>query len=316
MATPKQQIPKNPIYTQQSPATPIHLYGSVVLRSGSNGSVPPAAMKNPMGQDMELLEIKFEVSGASPGAEPRVFGGTIWCELIMGSYKLTNGSIPVWNFGRAENILGEVKFDALNQTAHYAYSWRLPRPLFIPAGAVVTPNFTHTGFVQETLNVMVGYSARTVFTKPKRIYMPWVAKYASKVFNPITDADTDISTELDLVNPNSEVLHLQRFVGRTQRLSTLQASSETSQPVPSQFLQVRITDSYGRPVLRNYAPFRSVFGSLTRSWELDNGAILDPESYYIVNLRKDAMSIVSPLLENDSTQAFVSMVGWRELEKL
>ena len=98
----------DPIYKQQSPASPVHLSGSLILRSGTNGAVSQAALKNPMNQDMELLEIKFEVSGGQIGAFANVFGGTIWCDLTLGSIKLTNGSIPVWCFGRGENLEGEV----------------------------------------------------------------------------------------------------------------------------------------------------------------------------------------------------------------
>jgi len=317
---PRPPFNKNPVYHQQPPASPVHLSGSLVLRSGTNGAVPQAALKNPMGQDMELLEIKFELFGVNqtPGfAGTSQYGGAVWCELTMGKIKLTNGSIPVWNFGRSENHAGEFKTDNAFDLLYMAYSWRLPRPLFIPAGAVVVPNFTHTGFISDTINVRVGYSGRTVFVKPKKVYVPWVAKYASKVFNPISAAGVDNSTELDLVNPHPEVLHLQRFVGRTMsRLSTGPQAGATSETAPesfgSKFLSVRVTDSYGRPIVRSYTPFRDVFGALTRSWEMDNGAELDPQSFYRVALKKDAAALV-PNSQNDVAQAFISMVGWREM---
>jgi hypothetical protein len=264
-----------------------------------------------MGQDMELLEIKFELSGGQIGDFAAVFGGTIWCDLTLGSIKLTNGSIPVWGFGRAENLEAEIKSDGPTRTTFCSYSWRLPRPLFIPAGAVLVPNFTHTGFVPDTINVRVGYSGRTVFTKPKKLYVPWVAKYVSKAFNPAGNAGVDRSSELDLVNPNPELFYLQRFVGRTQVISSISASENEPQSFGSQRLLMRMTDSYGRPIVRDFTPFKSVFGALTRSWEMDNGAELDPEAYYLVELKKEADT--DP---GDATaQAFVSMVGWREIEE-
>ncbi len=303
--------PKNPIYTQQSPASPVHLSASVILPSGSNGTVPPAALKNPMGQDMEILEIKFEVSGVIGAAtDYGYYGATIACELVMGTHKITNGSIPVFCFGRAENLSAETKQDITQTILFSSYTWRLPRPLYVPAGAVVTPNFTHTGLVSNSLNVRVGYSARTVFAKPKMVYIPWVAKYSSKVFNPIESADVDSSTELDLVNPNPETFHLQRFVGRTV-VNTATAKVEGPTALSSQYLLLRMTDSYGRPIIRSFTPFYSAFTPLTRSWEMDNGAELDPESYYLVNMRKDVMDF-SADHEVDTAQAFISMVGWRE----
>lgn len=315
---PRQQviIPDQKFQSQrymQPSASPVHLSSSLVLRANTSGSVPPAALKNPMGQDMELLEIKFELSGAATDQTYGAWGGTIRCELMLGSLKITNGSIPVWSFGRAENLDGETKFDTTDLLTFQAFSWRLPRPLFIPKGAVVVPVFTHTGMVPTTINVRVGYSCRTVFTKPKKIYLPWVAKYTSKAFNPITAADTDISSELDLVNPNSEVFHLQRFTGRALVMLTGSIPSENSVPAfASRHLSMRMTDSYGRPIVRTFTPFRSVFGALTRSWEMDNGAELDPEAYYRVELKKALMT--DALAGVISGQVFIGMVGWRELE--
>lgn len=305
------RVPTDPVYTQQSPASPVHLSGSLVMRSGTNGAVPQAALKNPMGQDMEILEIKFELSGPSYLSSASAWGATIQCDLQMGAYKLTNGAIPVWNFGRSENLDGEMKFDVSSvqaqQATYIAYSWRLPRPLFVPAGAVVVPNFTHTGMVAESINTRIGYSARTVFRQPRTLHVPWVAKYVSKAFNPIENAGVDSSSELDLVNPNPEVFHLQRFTGRV--LGGL--NENTPQSFGSRDLNIRITDSYGRPIVRSYTPFRSVFGALTRSWDMDNGATLDPESFYRVNLRKDAAAMATP--GAIAGQAFIAMVGWREV---
>ena len=296
-----------PVYRRQPPASPVHLSGSLVLRSGSNGSVPPAALKNPMGADMEILEIKFELSGLSKDGTSSVFGGTIGCELVMGGYKITNGSIPVWNFGRAENIEGESQVDfSAPQKTYLSYSWRLPRPLFVPAGAVLVPNFTHFGYVPQAVNVRVGYSARTVFTRPKALYVPYVAKYVSKAFNPISAPGTDVSSELDLVNPHPEVFHLQRFTGRILNIDSQGQADEIFSPGFS----ARVTDSYGRPIVRSFTPFRSIFGMLTRSWEMDNGTELDPEAYYLVNLRKSA---ITGALGAGSSQAFIGMVGWREM---
>lgn len=320
---PRPPFEENPVYHQQSPASPLHLSNSLVLRSGASGTVQPATLKNPMGQDMEILEVKFELSGGLGASEASslIFGGTIWCDLVLGGIRITNGSIPVWNFGRAENLEAEWKYDSSDNITFSSYSWRLPRPLYIPAGMTLAPTFVHTGFIPDDINVRIGYSARTVFVKPKKVYVPWVAKYVSKSFNPITAADADASTDLDLVNPNPEPLNLQRFTGRAMRIYSTGGGTEgipftSLVPGPegfsSQFLSVRITDSYGRPVVRSFTPFRSVFGSLTRSWDMDNGAQLDPESFYKVELVKAAQAVTGASA-TDAAQVFIAMVGWREM---
>jgi len=261
---------------------------------------------------MELLEIKFEASSSADLLTPPVFGGTIWCDLKMGSISLTNGSIPIWCFGRAENLAAENMVDSTDNLTFFSYSWRLPRPLFIPAGATVIPTFVHTGYINSTINMRVGYSARTIFKKPKKICVPWVAKYASKVFT-VSDVGVDRSSELDLVNPHPEPLNLQRFVGRLLSLSE-GSSSDGEQSLISEFVTMRMTDSYGRPIVRSFSPSAAVFEPSTRSWEMDNGSQLDPESFYIVdlNLSDNAVNIAA----GDVTQVFISCVGWREMVSL
>lgn len=309
---------QNPVYHGLPAASPIHLSSSIVLASGAAGTVPVAALKNPMGADMEILEIKFEVSGLYPpinSVRGVAFGGTVSCALSLGGYELTNGSIPVWGFGRAENLSAENKVNNPSDTAlsrnWSAYTWRLPRPLYVPADAVVLPNFVHTGFITEALNVRIGYSARSVFVKPKTVCLPWVAQYTSKAFNPIETAGTDQSAELDLVNDTDKTFRLQRFTGRTLYIDPAgNASEDSPQSFGSQQLTMRMVDSYGRPLVRNFTPFRSVFGALTRSWELENvGAELDPGAYYRVFLKNGS---VTPATPGAQGQAFVTMVGWRE----
>lgn len=276
------------------------------------------ALKNPMGQDMEILEIKFELESAydqqlnSHGA---ALGGSIWCELAMGTWKITNGAVPVWCFGRAENLNAETKFGtgATQALTYNGYTWRLPRPLYVPAGTVVAPSFSHTGFVPDNINVRVGYSGRTITKKPKVAFVPWVSAYVSPAFNPITAAVKVASTEQDLINMTDKPVQLQRFVGRTL-FTDAQGKIFEDQPFSfgAQYLTMRMNDSYGRPLVRNYTPFRSVFGDLTRSWELEEiGAQLDPQAYYRVFLNKAAMAMI-PDQQTAQIQAFVSMVGWRE----
>lgn len=304
------------IYNSPSPSTPLHLSASVLLNSGGSASVNPTALKNPMGQDMEILEVKFELSSDFVGGDPVALGGTIFAELALGQLGLTNAAVPCWGFGRAENLAGESKTDLDQDRCYLAYSWRLPRPLFVPADQTVVPKFSHRGDIPNSVNVRIGYSCRTVKTKPRVVYVPWVARYISTAY-PLATAFAESSNELDLVNPHKEVLHLQRFTGRA--LATL-VTSATVQPnserqpfaFGAKYTQLRMTDSYGRPLIRTFTPFRSAFAAGSRSWELDNGTTLDPLAHYRVDLKHDAMTL-SAGYAGTFGQAQVSMVGWREV---
>ncbi len=318
---PRPPYNKNPVYHRRPPASPIYLSQALVLQSGASGAVNDSALANPMNQDMEILEVRFEVSGnlVSQGS----FGGSIGCEFVLGGAKITNGSIPLWNFGRVDNTLADQEVGDSQgspvsgaQESFAYYSWQLPRPLFIPAGSVLSPKFTHNGVVKNSLNVRVGYSARSVFVQPKQICVPWVACYTSKSFNPTINAATDSSTAFDLVNANPEELHLQRFAGRALLVRNNVVYSDTPSTTFERLLTMRMSDSYGRPLIRTYTPFQSVF-SITRSWEMDNGTTLDPFAFYNVQLKNAASSAVGGV-GNDtaSAQVMISMVGWRELGSL
>lgn len=296
---------QDPRYHQQ-PVSPVHMSGSIVLQPGASGSIGTSSLMNPMGLDMEILEIKFEISGPA-GAS--VYGASVDAELLLGTNKLTDGSIPIWCFGRIEN--GRAESAATEQSNGYRYafySWRLPRPLFVPAGTTITPNLTHTGLVPSALNVRVSYSGRSVLKKPKIVHVPWVVSYTSKVFNPLSAADTDRSSDLDLTNPHDEPVFIQRIVGRTLTSVFSGNYIDNSDDFAQSGLGIRFTDSFGRPLVRTYVPFRSIFDS-TRSWEMDNGAVFDSQGFYIVELKHTAQAGNTGL-----GQAFISVVGWRDLE--
>lgn len=308
---------KNPVY-QQQPIAPIHLSGYTQLQPGASGAVSAATLKNPMGQDMELLEVKFEVICPADGLSSLALGGTVGCELVMGAHKITNGAVPVWCFGKAENLSAESQLEDVNEDnltyAYNMFSWRLPRPMFIPAGAALLPKFNHFGFIPNTLIVRVGYSARVVVKPPSTVCLPWVAAYMSKAFNPINVASSDQSPTNSLFNSTNRVFRLQRFVGRLQFADQAGTALDESNPesLGSRYLTVRMIDSYGRPIVRTYTPFRSVFGALTRSWELEDvGAQLDPGGFYQVFLKKEVMTMAAAN-NGGQAQAHVSMVGWRE----
>lgn len=321
---PRRALPKlpppyrqNPVYQQQPPSAPVHLSASLVVPSGGNGSVQQLSLKNPMGQDMEILEIKFEVSCLlSSGGGTGGLAGSVACEMYLGTEKITNGSVPLWNFCRAENLGDELMIDtngsALVPGVFQALSWRLPRPLFIPAGASISANFTNLGIVAGSVNVRIGVSARSTFVQPKRVYIPWIAGYTTRAFNPISAAGSDVTPTTALVNPHSETVYLQRFTGR---VISIDASKNVFASFPysigGQSLTLKIIDSYGRPIVRNFTPFDSVFSPLTASWDMDNGAALDPQSYYTATFKKSATSY-SGANANIAAQGQISLVGWRE----
>lgn len=294
-------------------ARPIHLTATATLQSNSQQGVNAIALKNPSGEAMELLEIKWrlQIDYSSSLGAAIALGGAVACKLDLGNYPLTNGFVPVWSFGRGENVANESNYlytpAAVADVVRDEYRWRLPRPLYVPAGAVVMATFQNLGLIQPAITLQVSYSARSVARSPKKVFLPYASCYASKPLNALA-ADSDQSSETDLGNPFDEPLHLQRFTGRVLTTASGYLVETGGAEYSAYLTRVRMSDSFGRPIIRSLIPFRNAFPAMSRSWELD-GAVMDPRSYFNVYLSKNAPSETYTV--PFTIQCFVGLVGHR-----
>lgn len=305
--------------------SPLHLTAVGVVSRGGGG-VNAIALKNPLGQPMEILEIKWDLWADTSTVVPVVsLGASVNCKLDLGKYPITNGAVPVWNFGRSENLQNEIALVEVPPCV-CTYNWRLPRPLYIPAGAVLSPVFEHTGLIDQDINVRISYSCRNIDPRqapPKRVSLPYVSSWTSDSFSG-AEAGTDSSDETELVNIFSEPLRIQRFVGRlvcffndadpffSEGIATL-ASPGFSNVVANDKWFIRMRDSNGNQIVRSYTPFRMIFDELTRAWDLENGAVMDPGSFIIADLRKDSASASEVDAGVVSCQSMISVVGWHDV---
>lgn len=324
--------PKMPY--QYPNTTPLSLTATATVASNSSAGVNSIALKNPMGQPMEILEVRFQLNTIGyPGSNlSTILGGMIYCKMDLGEHEITNGFVPTWCFGKWESPLeafvAVTQLPAEQVYIYQTYIWKLPKPLYVPAGSVLIPTFQHTGLFQNTVEISVTYNCRSFpvgTPPPEKLSLPYVAAYTSKTFER-SETETDESTETDLVNPFSVPLHIQRFVGRLQvfqsNVSVAQETPPTTTaagsgrvadaPTSYENWQIKMVDMLGRPIVQDFTPFRMVFDAQSRSWEMDNGAVMDPNSYIIAYCRKAAGTGV---IEGGPyfSQAFISVVGWRDL---
>lgn len=290
---------------------PIHLTAAATVSANSQQGVNAISLKNPTGQAMELLEVKWLLSTREL---IHVTGGTIGCKLDLGSIPITNGFVPVWNFAPSTKFDFETVSNAGRQAV--GYQWKLHRPLYIPPGAVVVPTFHHFGQIPNDIDVRISYSCRTLpagYKLPPRVPVPYVAYWSTKVFELFSfSEDRDQSRETDLVNRFNEPLRIHRFVGRWFTFEPLNNfGHEADNTGPSRLVQVRMVDSRGEPVIPQFTFFRQVFSAVTRSWEVDY--IVPPQTFYIVSARRLASG--PPPFEdaNKLGQGFISMVTTREM---
>lgn len=303
---------------------PVHLTASVVgIQPGGNGGVNVKALKNPTPGMVELSALKFRVR--STGALPS--GALVGVRLDLGDFSLTNGFIPVYAFGKAEGLVSE-------QVGGYAqYVAKLSRPIYLPSGAAIRPQFQHRAQLSVAVDVQVSMYGRRLSPKsalPRRLMLPYWAAYACKPFT-LGTADSDISTENDLYNPFDVPMEMERFIGRINYYSGAAFNNANTMTEVEQSLNAapsgggpaalgdalgqilcQITDSNGFTVVKKPTPFRLVFDAETRAWPVSHD--LPPGGYYIVSMTNNAWIVAAPYAGKQVVaQPIVSMLGWREV---
>lgn len=317
------RAPKVPCGTFKFPNTfPMHLTASATVQPNSSGGVNAVALKNPTGQPMEILEIKFSLFCTITNAGNA--GGTIGCKLDMGNFSMTNGFVPVALFGRMENQIAEENLGDSGSGAspgtviggyQNEFVWRLPHPLYVPADSVLIPQFQHRGLINNEVIVRISYSARSIApgaAPPKKLAIPYAAFYAAKLIDAAV-VGTDNSFETDLVNPFDEPIIIQRFGGRIFFIQNAfgstfaQEATDLAGDQAGANYTVRMQDSFGRNLIQNFIPFRTAFSGVTRTWEVDR-AVMDPKSYYMAYIQKATTYGGTAGL---GTQAQISLIGHR-----
>lgn len=329
---PSRQRPRFPVPPEYI-GDPIHLTGSVTgLSAGSAGAgVNVKALRNPGPGAMEVWGLKFRLRSSQV-----ITGALVGCRLDLGDFQLTNGYIPVYAFGRAENLVAEQQSDGANPpaAAYATYIARLSRPIYVPAGATIRPQLQHRGLTSATVDVHVSAFGRQLPKNaplPQKLVLPFWAGYTCKTFT-LGTVDSDNSSESDLANPFDVPMLMDRFVGRIGYYSGGQFVFSTSmaEMENSNFgfttnintpnigdalgqITTSIVDSNGYPVVKKLTPFRLLFDAETRSWPL-SGYTLPPNSYYLVSMSNAAWIVSNPFTgTNVFAQPYISMLGWREV---
>ncbi len=296
---------------------PISLLATVVLQPNQSDSPNTMALKNPNAQPMELLEIKFLIGQTTQLANtPGFNGATLACKLTMGSLKISNNFIPVWLYGRGDALVTE-QLGIFNgagpfPNSYCLFSWKLPRPLYVPPGAVLAPEFQHTGQANVPLTVSICYSGR-VLARPldetQAFPVPYVASWQSKGFD-VHAADIDSSHETDLVNATNEDVHICRMAGR---LTSTAGGGANENNLDDELITIDMFDSRGYPWVQLPAFFRQVFSATTRSWEMPIEPVLPSGTYVIANITKAAATNDNYGAALYYDQVGLSIVGWRSV---
>lgn len=141
--------------------------------------------------------------------------------IRMGDFALTNGFVPIYGlcqlaqkrlFFSDDTAEGEVV-----DVQYYTMRWRLPSPLFVPIGAVLSTELLQ--FAKPSgatpafpVKVDVAYAARRIIENAPSVFSAPVPFATS--FNPLTVAKSYTSANNELANSLNKPLYTQRLIGR------------------------------------------------------------------------------------------------------
>ncbi len=244
-------------------------------------------------------------------------------ELRLGNHWITQGFVPMGMFGSVT---------ITEQT------WNLPRPLYVPAGMVLTPRFFYeylgslsNPFDQPitTFQPAITYVGRNLISKeqiPPTVFMPWVSQYIGVRQGADSD-NSERSTERHMVNPFDVPLFVQRFRGSITvdaHDATDGGTIENPTPAPElainasqglQYIMARMWDSLGNIVVRDPTPFGHLFHPARFEWMVNS--ILPPKGFHIIDIEKTSdPRWVSSVEEGDGyykNRVYVTMIGYREV---
>lgn len=288
--------------------TPILFSTSFQTLAEGGGAIPDTAeLTSPFRRPMLIDEVRF--SYISPLGVDATLAPSIRCKLVVGRTAITStrdggGFVPIWAFG--PRLGGDKSIEAVTDAIFAAnvkaghFRWRLPKPLFIPAGQSIVPSFYRQqdglGGTARVAVAVVGHQlGDAAKVTPAKVDVPFVAYYEQ----PVNQA-ASISSELDLVNPFRVPLNCQRFVFRIVRVIATTSITEG--------IAVNITmkDSAGVNIVGDSSSSTGVFDRETRSWTF--ARVLPPKQRYVVSISNaNAGSAVT-----DYNQPQMSLIGWRQ----
>lgn len=307
--------------------SPLLLQAQITAQPGGEmGLADTTRLENPFQGPMWLDEIRFRLP-SSTGLFAGGYWSGIWCKLRLGDLPITQGNVPIALLGK------ELNGSLQGAIAPYIFTWKLPKPLFIPARELLRPTIYFSPFVGAAAStVTIAYACRPLAVgtpTPRKLNVPWVAAYVPPFqATGVAAADRiDLSQPSDLYNPWRQDLHVQRFVGRLLfqtssptgavgepsyiPLSAVTPNLEAGLPTSAMGTLVSAQDSFNNILIRDPTPFSHIFDFLDRSWTVN--AVLPSMGFYQFQVERFWSQYATTAV---TASPAISMVGWREVDYL
>jgi len=293
---------------------------TLTARSASDDLQAAAtSLQNPFREAMVVDEFRFHARGSS------VAGGNVVQDALRvgircGRQLLTATRTPVSVICKARDANAEnfgFGLTPLGTGGDVSYVWRLDKALYLPMDGRVDIDVTLVGADLAQLSgaytidiAMAGRSLPSNFQQPKKVFVPYAAKWLSPVVSGAAGAGVvqllATSQPSDLRNIHQEPLIVTRFTG----LVTASITEAVCVDGAGAFrdAQIMLYKHDGELGLRDQSPPFDVLAFPTRSWVTKN-AILEPNGYFIadVNYTPVAADIIL-------TRLLLGMVGYHEID--
>lgn len=269
------------------PRRPFQGVSPVLLSSAcdvleNNSAIPDSGqLSYPFRKAIILEEIRWTMRTAA--TEALNLGAIVSTRMALGQNYLMRDPVPVWLLGTTMTRTQEEGADTLlgTDTVFSHYRWRLPEPLFVDAGQVLSSVFSRgiDGF--GTINVQVSYAGRTVAPnqpRPAVIPIPYAAPWATTLGQTYQQ-----SNEKHLFNPFDKDLRVQRLTGRLFSFvagGTLVAVGRTTPRTAGASTTILMNDSWGGKMINNNTGPGDVFDDLRAAWTVDT--VMPPKGIYEV----------------------------------
>jgi len=280
--------------------SPVLLSSSCTVKANNSAIPDSGQLSYPFRKAIVIEEIRWTMSSELVGGKN--LGALVATKLSIGQLYLMRDPMPVWLLGTMmdQSLEDARDFSTAPASDFGHYRWRLPEPLYLEAGQVLSSWFTRGDDGLGDIDVQVSYVGKTVAPsqpKPGLIAVPYAAPFVTTLGQVYQQ-----SNEFNLFNPFDVPIRVQRLTGRVLKFAPpfVSAAMALTPAVPGSGLTILMNDSWGGKMVNNNTGPGDVFDVLRAAWTVDT--IMPPKGVYEVR----AWNIPADL------QLHVGLIGVRE----
>lgn len=282
--------------------SPVLLSAAADVAAGRSATPDYGALTYPYRKAIVIDEIRFDLR-ITDMADATNLGSMVYVKLQLGQNYLMRDAVPIWLLGTEMNLFEEEEvsslLDVVNVYSHYR--WRLPEPLYIEPGQILTPVFSREADGYETINARISYAGKTVAPgtpRPRVIPIPYVGRFVTTLGNTYQQ-----SNENHLINPFHQALRVQRLTGRLLSFvsgTTAVMANGLTPATAGSSVTVQMNDSWGGKMVNDLTGPSDVWDILRKAWTVDT--LMPPKGVYEVKVWN----------LGETQQLHVGLIGVRE----